>query len=28
VPFRREVTELCPEPDRLLPITPVEPVRN
>jgi dimethylamine/trimethylamine dehydrogenase len=28
VPFRREVIELCPEPDRLLSITPVEPVRN
>jgi dimethylamine/trimethylamine dehydrogenase len=28
VPFRREITQLCPEPDRLLPLTPVEPVRN
>ena len=28
IPFRREVTGLCPEPDRLLPIMPVEPARN
>jgi dimethylamine/trimethylamine dehydrogenase len=28
VPFRREVTELSAEPDRLLPITPVETVHN
>ena len=28
VPFRREVTELCAEPDRLLPIEPATPVRN
>ena len=28
VPFRREVTELSAEPDRLLPLTPVQPVHN